>query len=90
MERDRGPPGIEFPCLYPIKVIGAAGEGFREAVAAAVERCAGALAPERISERPSRGGNYLAVTVTIDATGEPQLRAVFEELRRLEGVKMVL
>ena len=31
-------PKIEFPCLYPIKIIGKAGVGFQREVIATVER----------------------------------------------------
>lgn len=83
-------PRIEFPCLYPIKVIGRAEEGFRDEVIAAIERHTGKIDEALIEEQPSRKQNYLSVRVTIAATGEDQLRSLFEDLKAIDSVKMVL
>lgn len=83
-------PRIEFPCLYPIKVIGRAEQGFRDQVIAAIERHTGKIDEELIEEQPSRKQNYLSVRVTIAATGEEQLRSLFEDLKAIDSVKMVL
>lgn len=83
-------PKIEFPCEYPIKIIGVATEEFEEAVLAVVVRHTGELEPSRCRLKPSAKGNYASLTVTITATGEAQLRALFEELKTLNMVKMVL
>ena len=84
------PPHIEFPCLYPIKVIGHAVDTFRVQVLEAVERHTGALDPNLIQLKPSKHSNYLSITVTIAATGEPQLVSIFSDLKEIEGVKLVL
>jgi uncharacterized protein len=83
-------PKIEFPCLYPIKIIGRAVEQFQEQVVAVVERHTGQIDAELIKVRESRASNYLSVTVTIAATGEEQLRSIFVDLKQIESVKMVL
>jgi putative lipoic acid-binding regulatory protein len=71
------PPVIEFPCDYPIKVI-------------ILRRYDANLSLDRIKERPSKQGNYTSVTVFITATGEPQLKALFEEFKTHDWVRMVL
>ena len=81
---------IEFPCLYPIKIIGKAERNFREIVVAAVERHTGQLTADLVKVQPSRRNNYLSVTVTIAAAGEEQLRSIFLDLKKIESVKMVL
>ena len=87
---DLEPPKIEFPCLYPIKIIGKASACFQDEVIAVVERHTGKLDADLIKVRPSRQQNYLSVTVTIAATGEDQIRRIFNELKIIENVKMVL
>ena len=87
---DLDPPKIEFPCLYPIKIIGIASTCFQDKVVAAVERHTGKLTADLIKVKPSRQQNYLSVTVTIAATGEDQLRNIFNELKTIESVKLVL
>jgi len=83
-------PKIEFPCLYPIKIIGIASLTFSEEVIAAVERHTGKISSELIELRPSKKQNYVSVRVTITATGEEQLRKLFTDLKAIEDVKMVL
>jgi uncharacterized protein len=83
-------PKIEFPCLYPIKIIGIAGVGFQQEVIATVEKYAGEIAADLIQLRPSKQQNYLSVRLIITATGEDQLRDIFTDLKTIQNVKMVL
>ncbi len=89
-EIDEQAPKIEFPCLYPIKIIGVAVEEFQDLVVEVVERHTGKITAELITERRSRHQQYVSITVTIAATGLNQLQNIFEDLKRIEHVKMVL
>ena len=40
--------------------------------------------------RSSAKGNYISVTVTLRATGEEQLTDLFEALKQISGIRMVL
>jgi hypothetical protein len=71
---------FEFPCEFPIKVMGRDEQAFRSLTLAIVERHAGPLEPARISERPSRKGNFIALTYTIRAESRAQLDAIYTEL----------
>ena len=83
-------PLIEFPCPYPIKVIGDAGDDAVSDIIRVVRRHAPEVTPDEINIRQSRNGNFQSVRITIIATGEPQLRALHQELIALAGVRMVL
>ena len=83
-------PKIEFPCDYPIKVMGDAAPDFHELVVEVMSRHAGNISEDRVKIRASSKGTYLSVTVTIIATGRPQLEAIFEDLKATGRVKMVL
>lgn len=83
-------PKIEFPCDYPIKVIGLASEGFEVDVITIVHRHAAKVDPEKIKVNPSKQQNYVSITVTIIATGKDQLTNLFLELKTHASVKMVL
>ena len=83
-------PRIEFPCSYPIKIIGKATAGYEQEVISIVEKHAGKIATDRIQIHPSKRQNYLSVNVTIVATGEDQLRKLFQDLKTIKSVKMVL
>ncbi|GLS26916.1 YbeD family protein [Marinibactrum halimedae] len=85
------PPKIEFPCPdYPIKVMGDAGEPLRLLVIDVFGRHAPGFDPSAMTVRDSSKGTFQSITVKIEATGEPQLRTIFEELKRHSIVKMVI
>ena len=83
-------PKIEFPCPYPIKVIGVASLGFQAEVVAVVEKHAGKISPELIELQESKKNTYVSVRFIIAATGVDQLQNLFDELKTIESVKMVL
>jgi putative lipoic acid-binding regulatory protein len=83
-------PKIEFPCAYPLKVVGNAADDFRDWVAEVLERHAGPVAGDQFEVVASRNGRFLSVRATIVATGETQLRAIFDELKASGRVHMVI
>lgn len=83
-------PKIEFPCLYPIKIIGVASTDFQAHAIQVVEMHAGKIDPDLIELNPSKGHNYVSIRVTIAATGVEQLGNIFEDLKKLPDTKMVL
>ena len=83
-------PKIEFPCNYLIKVIGDAAPDFTEFVTSVVERHAPGVSDNNVTVKDSRGGRFASVNLTIWATGEPQLKALFEDLKASGRVHMVL
>lgn len=85
------PPKIEFPCpRYPIKVVGDAGEDFRELVIEVVRRHAPDLDTTSLVMRESSKGRFVSVQVLITATGVDQLQAIHVDLRATGRVHMVL
>lgn len=84
------PPKIEFPCDYVIKVIGNAAPDFTEFVLRVVERHAPGVTERDITINDSSKGRFSSVSLKIVATGEPQLKALFEELKASGRVHMVL
>jgi uncharacterized protein len=79
---------FQFPCDFPIKVMGREGESFRSLTLAIVERHAGPLAPAQITERPSTKGNFISMTYTIRAESRAQLDAIYQDLTA-SGVVLV-
>lgn len=84
------PPRVEFPCDYPLKVVGDGAADFRDVVVAIIRSHAPDLDESRISVRESRNGRFLSVHVVIRATGEAQLQAIFASLKQTGRVQMVL
>jgi len=81
---------FQFPCEFPIKVMGRDSESFRSLTLAIVERHAGPLAAANITERPSRRGRFLALTYTIRAESRAQLDRIYQELTDSGVVLVVL
>ena len=81
---------IEFPCDYPIRIIGEQVRGFPETVLEIVRAHAGSVHESSLSVQESRQGTYCSVRITIVATGEPQLKALHQALMAEPAVRMVL
>lgn len=81
---------IEFPCDFPLKVMGKAEDGFAQAIAEVVVRHAPDFDTASIEMRPSKAGNYLSLTCTVRATSKAQLDALYRELTSHPMVKIVL
>lgn len=71
---------FQFPCEFPIKVMGRDSESFRTLTLAIIERHAGPLPADQISERMSREGRFLALTYTIRAASRAQLDSIYQDL----------
>ena len=81
---------IEYPCDFPIKVMGARVDGFAEAMAAVAQQFDPGFNPATIAMRPSKAGNYLSVTLTIKATSREQLDNLYRALTSHPMVKVAL
>lgn len=81
---------LEFPCDFPIKVMGAARDDFAQAVVAVVRAHAPDFDVASLEMRASGKGNYLAVTCTVRATSREQLDNLYRDLSSHPYVKIVL
>jgi len=81
---------IEYPSRFPIKVMGANVDGFPEAIVEVARRFDPDFDATTVEQRPSTGGNYLSVTITITATSRPQLDELYRTLSTHPLVKVVL
>lgn len=80
---------FEFPCSFPLKVIGENADDFESLVAGIARRHAPGSAEWAVCSRPSKAGKYLAVTVTFTAESKEQLDALYRELYDHERVLIV-
>ncbi|MFN5047695.1 DUF493 family protein [Roseateles sp.] len=81
---------IEYPSRFPIKVMGAHVEGFIEAITHVARQFDPEFDAATIEQRPSKGGNYLGLTITITATSREQLDELYRTLTTHPMVKVVL
>ena len=88
-----GPPQdslIEYPCRFPIKVMGANVDGFVHAMTLVAERFDPSFDASTIELRNSSSGHYLGVTLIIHATSREQLDEIYRALTSHPMVKVVL
>lgn len=81
---------LEFPCDFPIKIMGRDEADFRAAAIALVEAEVGKLDETAIATQSSRNGRFLSVTVTVRAQSREQLDSIYRSLSAHERVLVVL
>ena len=81
---------LEFPCEFPLKIMGAADAEFAASIAAVVVRHAPDFDTATMEMRLSKAGNYLALTCTVRAVSQVQLDALYRELTAHPMVRVVL
>jgi len=81
---------LEFPCDFPIKMMGRDRDSFREAAISLIEAHAGKLPEDAISTSSSRKGNFLSITVTIEARSQQQLDDIYQALTDHEEILVAL
>ena len=81
---------LEFPCPFPIKMMGRDTPEFRATARAIVEKHAGAVPDEAVQAALSRNGRFVSVTVTITATSKQQLDDIYREVTAHDDVLMAL
>ena len=81
---------IEYPSLFPIKVMGANVDGFADAIAEVALRFDPGFDAATIEMRPSRNANFLGLTITVTATSREQLDELYRTLSSHPMVKVVL
>jgi putative lipoic acid-binding regulatory protein len=81
---------IEYPCAFPIKIMGHTQAGFAQAVLEIVSRHAPDFDGASMEMKSSKRGKYLSVTCTVNATSREQLDALYRELCDHPMVVMVL
>jgi putative lipoic acid-binding regulatory protein len=71
---------LDFPCTYPLKVVGRNTEEFQDGVRSIIEKHVPEAAEVCYSSRASSGGKYVSLTVTFMARSQEQLKAIYSEL----------
>jgi len=81
---------IEYPCDFPIKIMGAMQDAFAQTMVDVVISHDPEFRAGKLEMRPSTKGNYLSLTVTVRATSREQLDNLYRALSSHPMVKMVL
>jgi putative lipoic acid-binding regulatory protein len=71
---------LEFPCQFPIKAMGKNQQQLDIIVIEIVRRHVPDFSEDAVKTRPSKDGNFIAVTVIIEATSKQQIDSIYMEL----------
>lgn len=81
---------IEYPSLFPIKVMGKAHADFAQHLTELVRQFDPEFDASTVEMRPSKNGNYIGLTFTVNATSREQLDALYRALHAHHLVSIVL
>lgn len=81
---------IEFPCDFPIKVMGETHDDFTKTIIALIQTKLPDFNANQVAFRGSSGGKYISLTCTVNVTSKPQLDAIYLLLTSHPMVKVAL
>ena len=81
---------LEFPCNFPLKVMGEASGPFKEKMISIVKKHVTNFCDKDIQERKSSSNKYLSLTLTVYVTSREQLDSIYKELHATGLVLMAL
>jgi len=81
---------IEFPCDFPIKVIGKHTSEFKDNIIAIACKHDPAFNPDTVRNTLSKEGRFCSLNLIINATSQIQLDALYRELTEHPDTNMVL
>lgn len=81
---------IEYPCHFPIKVMGVATPDFMDSMVHIAQQFDPSFTATTVEQRPSKAGNYLGLTLSVRVTSRDQLDELYRTLSTHPLVKVVL
>ena len=81
---------LEFPCEFPVKLMGRNRDDFSQIARELVERHTGPLDDSAVQSAESRNGRFVSVTVVVAATSREQLDAIYRDATAHDDVLMAL
>ena len=81
---------IDYPCEFPIKIMGKDGQNFTKSILMIVNRHVPNFDDRNIEARLSKKNKYLSLTCTVYVISQSQLDALYQELCDHPMVLMVL
>lgn len=81
---------IEFPCDFPIKVMGEMRDDFAEIIVAEIRKQLPDFDSSKVEMRASSGGKYISLTCIVHVTSKPQLDDIYRALSAHPMVKITL
>lgn len=90
IEPNTAPPLIDFPCTFPIKVMGEKHDMFVAAMVELIQQQVPNFTAEHVELRTSSAGKYISLTCSVYVTSQTQLDAIYRLLTANPLVKFAL
>lgn len=81
---------IEFPCDFPVKVMGEMRDDFAEVIVAEIRKQLPDFGSSKVEMRASSSGRYISLTCTVHVTSRSQLDDIYRALSAHPLVKITL
>lgn len=81
---------IEFPCQFPVKIIGIHSPNFLEEIKQITKKHFPNFVDGDLTQKQSENNNYLALTINVLAQNQEMLDAYYQDITKNEHIKMVL
>lgn len=81
---------IDFPCDFPIKVMGITDDSFSTTITALIQKHSPSFDASKIEMRSSTGGKYISLTCVCYVESKLQLDNIYRALTSHQLVKYVL
>ena len=81
---------IEFPCMFPIKVMGEVHDEFTSTVIKIIKQKNKDFDPSTIEMKGSSEGRYISLTCFVYVTSKPELDDIYRSLSTHPMIKIVL
>jgi len=90
IEPHTAPPLIDFPCTFPIKVMGETHDKFSATMVAVIQTLVPTFTADHVEMRASSAGKYISLTCSVYVTSQAQLDDVYRLLTTHPLVKFAL
>ncbi len=90
IEPNTAPPLIDFPCEFPIKVMGETQDTFSQTIIALIQTIVPSFNATHVEMRASSGGKYISLTCTVHVISQTQLDNIYRLLSVHPLVKFAL
>lgn len=81
---------LEFPCDFPIKLMGRQTDEFELTVRSLIEIHAGPIDDNAVRSSLSKNGRFVSVTITVTASSKQQLDNIYQDATDHPDVLMAL
>ena len=81
---------LEFPCDFPIKVMGETSDAFAATMVEVIKAIDPTFDASKVDMRASTGGRFISLTCTVHATSRAQLDVIYRALTSHPLSKYVL